>query len=116
MAIDNLTRLKHIQDAAREAISFVSAKRKEDLLGDRMLQLAVVKELEIIGEAAGKLTQALRDRHPQIPWIDIISMRNRLAHEYFGIDLDIVWDTVQHSLPSLLGELEAMVKQEESGR
>ncbi|MDA0268150.1 MAG: DUF86 domain-containing protein [Cyanobacteria bacterium] len=115
MAIDNLTRLKHMQDAAREAISFVSHKRKEDLTNDRMLQLAVVKELEIIGEAAGKLTQALRDRYPHIPWIDIISMRNRLAHEYFGIDLDIVWDTVQHSLPSLLRELEAMVKQEESG-
>jgi uncharacterized protein with HEPN domain len=112
MALDNLTRLGHMRDAAREAIEFVSGRTRIDLENNRMLLLAVVKDLEIIGEAARNVTVDCRDRHPQLPWIDIISMRNRLTHAYFGIDLNIVWDTVIKDLPVLMSELDRIIQQE----
>ena len=77
-AIDDLSRLHHMQDAAREAMVFMSGKTREDLANDRMLVLAVVKDLEIIGEAVGRVSTECRDRHPEIPWVVIVGMRNRL--------------------------------------
>ncbi len=112
MAIDNITRLRHMIDAAKEAISFSNGKSREDLESDRLLLLALVKDLEIIGEAASKLTPDIRARYTQLPWIDIITMRNRLVHEYFGIDESIVWDTVTEDLHSLIEELEIILQHE----
>ena len=93
-AIDDLTRLYHMQDAAREAIAFMSGKTRDDLANNRMLVLAVVKDLEIIGEAASRVSIECRARYPNIPWAVMVGMRNRLTHAYFSIDLDIVWDTI----------------------
>jgi len=112
MAIDNITRLHHMIDAAKEAVSFANGKSKEDLESDRLLLLALVKDLEIIGEAASKLTPEIRAHYPQLPWIDIITMRNRLVHEYFGIDEDIVWDTVTKDLHILIEELAIILHSE----
>ena len=112
MAIDNITRLHHMIDAAKEAITFANGKSREELESDRLLLLALVKDLEIIGEAASKLTTEIRERYPRLPWIDIITMRNRLVHEYFGIDESIVWDTVTEDLPPLIEELEIILQHE----
>ena len=73
---------------------------------------AIIRTLEVIGEAAGKVSQDFRDAHPEIPWKDLISMRNRLIHEYFQIDLDKVWDTVQKDIPSLIRLIEPLVPPE----
>lgn len=110
--IDDLTRLHHMQDAAREALGFMSGKTREDLANDRMLVLAVVKDLEIIGEAAGRISAECRTRHPEIPWADMIGMRNRLTHAYFSINLDIVWDTVTDDLAPLVEQLERVIQEE----
>lgn len=103
---DDAIRLRHMLDAAREAISFTGGLHRVDLNEDRKLELALVKDVEIIGEAAFQVSQATRDSLPGIPWDDIIGMRHRLVHAYFDINLDILWQTIQNDLPPLVAELE----------
>lgn len=102
-------RLQHMLDAANEALEFVRGKGRSDLDTDRKLVLSLIKELEIIGEAAGKVSTEIRSQHGSIPWQDIGGMRNRLIHAYFDIDLDVVWNTVTKDLPSLKAELEKIL-------
>ncbi len=102
----DLIRFRHMLDAAREAVEFVRGLGRTDLNSDRQLVLALVKEIEILGEAAYQMTPEARVQTPQIPWDDIIGMRHRLVHAYFDIDLDILWKTVQEDLLPLIVELE----------
>jgi uncharacterized protein with HEPN domain len=99
-------RLRHMLDAAREALSFAEGRTRADLDRDRLLELGLVKEIEIIGEAAIGVTDAVRASLPQIPWLDIIGMRHRLVHAYFDINLDVLWKSVQDDLPPLIAALE----------
>ena len=101
-----------MRDAAIEAISFTANQSRESLDSDRMLTLALVKEIEIIGEAAGRISAEGRARYSQVPWAQIIGMRNRLTHAYFEVDLDIVWEVVTGDLPSLVVELEKIMATE----
>jgi len=98
-------------DAAREAESFSQNKTRNSLDTDRKLALALVKCIEIIGEAAAQISNESREALPQIPWADIIGMRNRLIHAYFDINLDILWKTIIEDLPPLISELEKTVKE-----
>lgn len=100
--------LGHVRQAACEAMVFVEGLSHADFLADRRTQQAVVMSLVIVGEAATKLM----DRHPEVvatlpdvPWRSMRGMRNRIAHGYFDINLDVVWDTVQTALPDLLRKL-----------
>ncbi len=93
-------------DAAREAVTFASGRTAADLAQDRLLALALVKCLEIIGEAASKVSSNTRSKLSQVPWIDIVGMRNRLIHAYFDIDFDRVCDTITADLPPLIASLE----------
>lgn len=102
-------RILHMIDAAAEAISFVEGKAREELNYNRMLVLSIIKDVEIIGEAASKLTSATKEKYPTIPWQDIIWMRNRLIHGYFDVDLDIVWNTVITDIPGLLVKLKNII-------
>jgi uncharacterized protein with HEPN domain len=102
----DVIRLRHMLDAAREALSFIAGRSSGDLSGDRMLVLALVKEIEIIGEAASRVSEESREVLPRIPWPKIIAMRNRLIHAYADVDLSIVWATLTGALPELLYELE----------
>jgi uncharacterized protein with HEPN domain len=100
----------HIRKAANDAISFVKDMDKACFLADRRTQNAVVMSLVIIGEAAAKVMDrypGFADLHPNLPWRRMRGMRNRIAQDYFDIDLEIVWDTVQTVLPSLLEQLPA---------
>jgi len=74
-----------------------------------MLLLSLIKEIEIIGEASSKITDEFRQKHPEVPWMHIVAMRNRLIHAYFDIDADRVWDTINSDLPSLLNQLKKIV-------
>jgi len=113
MRKDDLIRLTHMFEAARQALSFAEGKSRSDLNQDRMLTFSLIKAIEIIGEAASKVTPETRRKNPAIPWNDIISMRNRLIHVYFNINLDRVWDTITSDLPALVKELEKILAQEE---
>jgi len=109
MRKDDVIRLRHMLDAAREAMEFTRGRSREDLDGDRKLVLALVKDVEIIGEAAYQVSNEVRDQMSPIPWDDIIGMRHRLVHAYFDINLDILWRTVQDDLPPLAAELERLL-------
>jgi uncharacterized protein with HEPN domain len=106
MQKDDRVRLQHMLDAANEALTFVQGKARADLDSDRMLVLSLVRELEIIGEAASNVSRPTRSLSSGIPWQDITGMCNRLIHAYFDVDLDIVWSTVTKDLPVLKAELE----------
>ena len=109
---DDEIRLHHMLDAAREAVSFVRDRVRGDLEIDRQLVLSLVKDIEIVGEAAAQITESARTQAPEIPWQRIVAMRNRLVHVYFSINLDIVWQTVQQDLPILIAQLERTVSPE----
>ena len=112
MRKDDLIRMRHMLESAKEALSFAQNKKRSDLDFDRMLTLSIVKDVEMIGEAASKVTQESRDLHPEVPWASIIAMRNRLIHVYFDIDLDRVWDTITEDLPLLIEILEKVISNE----
>ena len=106
-------RLRHMLDAAREAMTFAHGRDRSDLDGDRMLVLSLIKDIEIIGEAAYQTQEDVRRELPDIPWNDIIGMRHRLVHAYFDINLDILWQTVQVDLPGLVAALERLHLEDE---
>lgn len=113
MSESDLVRVRHMLDAAREALEFGSGKSPEDLRQDRLLTLALLKCIEIIGEAASKVSPELRAEHPGIPWTDIVGMRHRLVHVYFDVDLSRVCDTLTDDLPPLIPALERILSRAE---
>ena len=101
----DLIRIKHMIDASEEILFFINGRNRLDLDKNRMLSLSVVHLLELMGEAASKLSPEFREKYYQIPWKSVIQMRNRLIHGYFDIDLDIVWTTIKDDVPFLLKKL-----------
>lgn len=101
-------RLRHMIEAADNVQKFISGRQRTDLDSNQMLVFAIVRALEIIGEAASKISEETRSAHGAIPWKTIIGMRNRLVHAYFDIDVSIVWVTVTEELPGLLSQLKAL--------
>ena len=108
---DDTIRLRHMLDAARQAVQFSQDRTRGDLDRDPMLMLSLVKLVEIIGEAGSQVTDSGQARVPDIPWADIVGMRHRLVHAYFDINLDVLWETVQHDLPPLITILERALKE-----
>lgn len=109
--------LDHIQQAAADACGFVEGLTKDDFLKDKRNQQAVVMSLIIIGEAATKVMEnyaAFTQAHPEMMWRNMRGMRNRMAHGYFDIDLNIVWETTQEWLPALLKQLP--IVQQDAGK
>lgn len=105
--------LDHIAEASRLARDYVAGMSKESFLKDRRTQQAVVLNLMVVGEAAARIVNEHREfaaTHPQIPWASMRGMRNRMAHGYFAVDLNIVWDTVQSSLPNLQSHVAAALE------
>jgi uncharacterized protein with HEPN domain len=90
-------------------MEFVAGRQADDLDTDRMLLFALVRAIEVVGEAAGKVSDELRLRAPDIPWDLIVSMRNRLIHAYFDIDRAILWKTATIELQALLPRLQALI-------
>jgi uncharacterized protein with HEPN domain len=108
---DEIIRLRHMRDHAAEAIAMTRGKKRKDLDDDRMLELALVRLVEIIGEAAGRVTLETRAYLPNIPWSDVVAMRNRLIHGYDSVDPDILWDTIKHDLPPLVTAVDELIRQ-----
>ena len=105
--------LVDILEAARLLQKFVEGVNQDTFENDLMRQAAVMRQLEIMGEAARRLSEETRQELSEIPWHQIIGMRNRLIHVYDDVDLAIVWDTVQNDLPPLIAQLEKIVPLEE---
>lgn len=95
--------------SARLARCYVAGKSWEDFRADRQCQDAVVRRLEVLGEAARRVSEAARASLPRLPWRQVVGMRNRMVHEYDRVDLAVVWETVARDLPPLIAALEARV-------
>jgi uncharacterized protein with HEPN domain len=104
-------RLRHIIDALASMIRFTEGRRREDLDKDEMLTFALVYAVQIVGEAANRVSVEFRDRHPEVPWTIIIGMRHRLVHAYSDINYDILWATVTEAAPELLAQVTSLVDQ-----
>ncbi|MBW2721666.1 MAG: DUF86 domain-containing protein [Deltaproteobacteria bacterium] len=98
-----------ILEAAKLALSYVSGKTKDEFLKDTQCQDAVIRRLEIIGEAARRISDETRATYPKLPWKAMVGMRNVMIHEYDDVDLVIVWNTVQNDLPPVVARLEKVV-------
>jgi len=107
---DDTLRLQDMLTAARDACTFAAGKTQVDLSHDKQLTLALLKCIEIVGEAASRVGDDTRTRYPALPWSDMVGMRNRLVHIYFDIDLSLLWITVTDDLPDLILELERITQ------
>lgn len=101
--------LQDILEAIQDIADFTKDMSFEAFAGDKKTINAVIRSIEVIGEAAGKIPKTLRNRYPDVPWKKIVSMRNKLIHEYFGIDLEILWKVVTEDVPSLRAPIEKML-------
>jgi uncharacterized protein with HEPN domain len=97
-------------DAAESVGQFAAGRKRGDLDIDRMLLFAIIRAIEVLGEAASKVTEETQAASPEVPWASIVGMRNRLIHGYFDVDSDVVWRTVTEEVPGLLRSLKLLVE------
>ena len=109
MSPEDRIRVDHMIESAEMVSDFISGKNRADLDSDRMLYLAVVRAVEVIGEAASKVSPETRRGATNIPWQTIIAMRNRIVHAYQDINRTIVWRTANEEIPKLLSELRSLI-------
>ncbi|NCS90662.1 MAG: DUF86 domain-containing protein [Ignavibacteria bacterium] len=109
MGDEDRIRFRHMIDASEEDLSFVRTAKKEEFSQSRQLILSVIKDIEIIGEAASKISEETKLKYPIIPWKDIVGMRNRLIHGYFDVNINLVWNTTKNNLPPLIKSLKEIL-------
>jgi uncharacterized protein with HEPN domain len=106
---NDAVRLRHMLEYASKALLFAKGKSRADLDNDEQLRLALVQLIQIVGEAASRVSRKFQEQTPSIPWADIIGTRNRLIHAYFDINLNVLWDTINDDLPPLVGQLQKII-------
>lgn len=114
MAKSDSVRLKHMLEAAHSCLEFAAHKSREDFENDKKLVFAVIRALEIFGEAAANISKQFQLKNSAIPWREIVGMRNRLIHVYFDIDYDIVWEAIKHEIPKIIPQIEKLLDNEDS--
>jgi len=110
MKKDDTVYLRHILDAIDLIEEYTNEMSENEFLSNLMARDAVVRQIEIIGEAARNISDEFRDSYPKVPWRKMIGIRNKIIHEYFNVDFSIVWDTVQDDLPDLKNIIRSMLK------
>lgn len=108
----NKSRLDHMLQAIERIRRYTKGKTFEDFIADDMMYYAVVKNIEILGEASNMLTEEFRKEHPQTPWKQVNGMRNYIVHEYFQVDNNVVWDVITNDLPVLEQQVTEYINEE----
>lgn len=109
MKKDNSIYVEHILECTKAILEYMDGKSKEDFLKERMLQDAVTRQIEIIGEATKNISQDFRNAHADIPWKQMAGMRDIIIHEYFDINLDVIFETASQWIPDLKGKIEKLL-------
>jgi len=104
-----ILRLGHIYDAICTIENYVANVEKSGFLANGMMQDAIMRQIEIIGEAAGRISDELQEKHPKLPWLEMRAIRNKIVHDYLEINTDIIWDTVQNDLPALKTQIKKIL-------
>ncbi|MFZ2095412.1 MAG: HepT-like ribonuclease domain-containing protein [Anaerolineales bacterium] len=102
--------LRQILRYAQEAIDISQGKTRRNLDQDRLLNLALTRLIEMLGEAANRVPEEVRNHHPDLPWLQMIAARNRLIHGYDNVDFDILWAIIQNDLPTLITRLKEILR------
>ena len=109
MKKDDSVYLHHIMDALVQIEHYMDNVSHEEFFSSRLLQDGVIRQLEVMGEAARNLSEDLRNEHPEIPWRQMVGLRNRMIHAYFNVDLQIIWEIVQGDIPDLLQKMKQIL-------
>ena len=109
MIRDDAVYLHHILDAINRIEEYVSGLNHEEFMRSNLVQDGVIRQIEIIGEATKNLSPTLKERYPNIPWKDIAGMRDKLIHQYFGVDISAVWETVTQDLPDFKIQIDGIL-------
>ena len=107
---DDLTQLRHMIDAGKEAVELARGKTRDEIENERTLNLSLVRLIEVVGEAGSRVSPEVQAKHPSIPWRQVIGMRNRLIHGYGEIDHEILYETVTEDIPHLIAEIEKVLR------
>jgi len=106
---DDLVYVMHIRDSLREVRQFIADESYESFLQNRMMQNAVMRSFEVVGEAARCVSPEFREAHPGVPWRLLGDFRNKLIHDYFSLDLNVIWKTATEDTPGLLAQIEGLI-------
>ena len=112
MKKEGITFIEHILECIKLIEEYLKDKSREDFLTSVQLQDSVIRRIEIIGEAVKNIPNDVKDKYPDIPWKKIAGMRDKLIHEYFGVDYKIVWDVVSNKIPKLKEKLKGIIEKE----
>ncbi|MDI6841050.1 MAG: DUF86 domain-containing protein [bacterium] len=113
MKKDNLVYLRHILDAIHRIEEYIGDVKYKNFVNNKLIQAGIIREIEIIGEATKRLMPRFKEKYPDIPWKKMAGMRDKLIHNYFGVDIDAVWDTVKKDIPALKNRLKGLIEKEE---
>ncbi len=108
--------IKHILESINAIDEFSKNMDKEELISNRMKQSAIVREIEIIGEAIKNISDNLKEKYSSIPWKEIVGTRDKMIHHYFGVDLNIVWNIIKKDLPDLKEKIQKIKKDLEKNK
>jgi len=114
MSKDDKAYLHHILDSILNIEDFTENIEENKFKSDELVQSAVIRQIEIIGEATKQLSNKTRDEYPNIPWKDMAGMRDKLIQGYFGVDIDAVWNTIQRDIPKLKDGIEKVLEEEKT--